>query len=561
MKFERKKILNKTMEKENTEVITIKVGAISLGESTSEVDQFTTFTLNLHKNVTKKFNYFKAHKTFIFHILNEEFYIKFFKLFNDVRNTMFCYSPPGFFYDSDEDDSDEDDSDEDDSDEDDSDEDDSDEDDSDEDDSKSFKAPFDVNKIVKFDFDNLTEENCCNIYEEYIHLSHYLGLEAEYNDMIYFHVHDVVSPKIFNIGDTILNMFDIIKKNNYVDDINYLRKNIFLGVITIDNNMFIEVNNVKIYLKDLEENISTLLEHSKPSPFGFKNQTLYDTTVRSAKELKYASNEFNINFLPDIYRNTRMNMNLDKLNIYAEGDHFQVHLDTAKQNLVETLVVLLPSKFEGGELYFPNIKYSFNPQFDKNKMYFIIFPYYYPHEIKKVLSGNRTTLTFNVFKENNISHTRLQSMGKDLNYSIYYPMLHKIFNGKKNIVMSNGYKYRMFYLKFFESESYSKFYEIKKFYTSDTYNVKYDTALYSNIILHPDYEECARVNGNIVLPRLIIDDDGHSIEETYRYTYGYAGNEACSSQKEVKYCEFYVINPKLYNNDKCLFDIWVELCN
>lgn len=512
------------MEKENTEVIIIKVGDISLGgESTSEVDQFTTFTLNLHKNVTKKFNYFKSHKIFIFHILNEEFYIKFFKLFNDVRNEN-----------SDEQDSKE--------------------------DSKSFKAPFDVNKMVKFDFGNLTETDCCNIYEEYIHLSQYLGLKPEYNDMIYFKVHDVVSPKIFNIGDTILNMFDIIKKNNYVDDINCLRKNIFLGEITINDNMFIEVNNVKIYLKDLEENISVLLEHSKPSPFGFKNQTLYDTTVRSAKELKYASNEFNINFLPDIYRNTRMNMSLDKLNIYAEGDHFQVHLDTAKQNLVETLVVLLPSKFEGGELYFSNIKYSFNPQFDKNKIYFIIFPYYYPHEIKKVLSGNRTTLTFNVFKENNISHTQLQSMGKNLNYSMYYPMLHKIFNGKKNIVMSNGYKYRMFYLNFFESESYSEFYEIKKFYTSDTY-IKYDTPLYSNIMLEPDYEEYPCLNGDIVLPRLIINDDGHSIEETYRYTYGYAGNEACSSQEEVKYCEFYVINPELYNNDKRLFDTYVELCN
>jgi hypothetical protein len=400
------------------------------------------------------------------------------------------------------------------------------------------------------------------MYENFIQLAHYLKLKPKYNDMIYFNIYDILNPKIFSIGDTILNTFEIINDDNYVEDINKLRQNLFLGEINVDDSMFIDVfksdNSLKrIFLKDLniEENIKFLLENSKPSPFGFKTQTLYDTEVRSAKELKYANNEFNINFLPSIFKRTRMNMVLDKLNIYSINDHFKVHLDTNKKNLIETLVVVLPSKFEGGELFFPNIKYNFNGPFDLNKMYFIIFPYYYPHEIKKILCGNRITLTFNVFKEEVFSFTQpydLQPIVEN-NNSSSYNLLHKIFNGKKNIVMSDGYKYRMFYLNFFKSEKYKEFYDIQTFYTFCS-KVKYDTPLYGNINLNPDYEDPPGLYGNIVLPRLIINDKGDRIEDTYRYTYGYAGNEACSSRCNIKYSEFYVINPEYFDNSLGVYE-------
>ena len=57
-----------------------------------------TIPLIVYKNVIKKFNHFNTSKTFTFHVLNDQFYLNFFKLFNDVNNRLFDSSPPTFNY-------------------------------------------------------------------------------------------------------------------------------------------------------------------------------------------------------------------------------------------------------------------------------------------------------------------------------------------------------------------------------------------------------------------------------------------------------------------------------
>ena len=110
----------------------------------------------------------------------------------------------------------------------------------------------------------------------------------------------------------------------------------------------------------LKPDITKTLEICKPAPFGDMStqSTVYDPSVRKAWE--YAFNRSWRDwpqFIGNIMTHIRKAFNLSfanisayKLNVYGEGGFFKPHRDTPVNSMsVATMVICLPSKFEGGE--------------------------------------------------------------------------------------------------------------------------------------------------------------------------------------------------------------------
>ncbi len=95
-----------------------------------------------------------------------------------------------------------------------------------------------------------------------------------------------------------------------------------------------------------------------------------------------------------------------KLNIYAEGGFFKVHKDTPRaSNMFGSLVVTLPQSHTGGDLvvnHQGNV-YRHSPLNDieqEESIQWIAFYSDCDHEVQKVTSGMRITLTFNLYRGN-----------------------------------------------------------------------------------------------------------------------------------------------------------------
>lgn len=104
---------------------------------------------------------------------------------------------------------------------------------------------------------------------------------------------------------------------------------------------------------------------ARPSPFGLREQTLHDPSVRNSWEIpasrvKIAARPFQP-VLAQHLRTLRAELGFpegcelkavfDKLLIYEEGQFFKAHQDSEKNDdMVATLVVVLPSEYSGGVL-------------------------------------------------------------------------------------------------------------------------------------------------------------------------------------------------------------------
>ena len=112
-----------------------------------------------------------------------------------------------------------------------------------------------------------------------------------------------------------------------------------------------------------EEDEKRLLELCEPASFGKGSEEVLDPEYRQA--LRLNGDKFVLNFelqstslLEDIKAalcpdrdNVSLTAELDKLNVYTKGGFFKDHRDTPKgNNFIGTLVLVLPSAFEGGEL-------------------------------------------------------------------------------------------------------------------------------------------------------------------------------------------------------------------
>ncbi|MCA9199398.1 MAG: 2OG-Fe(II) oxygenase [Planctomycetales bacterium] len=159
--------------------------------------------------------------------------------------------------------------------------------------------------------------------------------------------------------------------------------------------------------------VRKLVDVATQAPYGKGTKTIVDTSVRDTLEIDAA----NLTLSPELVeavessRNNiaeklqldqeRLEFELYKLLIYPKGGFFLPHRDSEKRKgMVATMVVVMPSKFGGGELVirhggrqpsfsFPEAKSQTQPQY-------VAFFADCQHEVKKVTSGVRVCLAFNL---------------------------------------------------------------------------------------------------------------------------------------------------------------------
>ena len=188
-----------------------------------------------------------------------------------------------------------------------------------------------------------------------------------------------------------------------------------------DINILLTTDKIQFSYPIVEEDAKILISKCKPASFGKGKESVLDDTYRRALTLK--SNEFYTNF--NVYEHISMinKINnlfacnnyiiLEKLNVYQKDGFFKKHQDTPKSKLLGTLVICLPSEFTGGEFVIDNTTISFEP----NQLKWIAFYSETLHEVLPVTSGNRFTLTYGIYKMDNIVDTNISKKIYDLVHS------------------------------------------------------------------------------------------------------------------------------------------------
>ncbi|MEN0063388.1 MAG: 2OG-Fe(II) oxygenase [Myxococcota bacterium] len=164
-----------------------------------------------------------------------------------------------------------------------------------------------------------------------------------------------------------------------------------------------------------QSRIEALLSQATPSPFGYRDQTLHDRTIRDSWEIpgsrvhldsKLWSMRFmrglneivrGLGFPPDV----RVEPKLQKLLLYETGQFFARHRDSEKAvGMAGTLVVVLPSRYEGGEVWVSHAgeqtTFATASESRANKLSFLGFYADCVHETTPVQSGCRVSLTFSL---------------------------------------------------------------------------------------------------------------------------------------------------------------------
>jgi hypothetical protein len=177
-----------------------------------------------------------------------------------------------------------------------------------------------------------------------------------------------------------------------------------------------EVTRAKDTFEQKNE-LKPLLEHCKPAPFGDGKETRYDRNVRDAFQLKADGGAFSIvdfdpqsaGLLKKIQRElvphdpNPISAELYTVNVYTDGGHFAPHKDTPRgKDMFGTLVVCLPTQFWRGRLVLSHRgvvqKYDWGSAIAKqkspNQIHWAAFFGDVDHQIERVLSGARVTLTY-----------------------------------------------------------------------------------------------------------------------------------------------------------------------
>ncbi|KAF9567289.1 hypothetical protein EC968_003269 [Mortierella alpina] len=153
-----------------------------------------------------------------------------------------------------------------------------------------------------------------------------------------------------------------------------------------------------------EAKISDLVSSCVPSAFGMKSRTVVDTSYRNCKELKpddfHVSNNYHA-ILPKIVAQVAnllesrkpIYASLNKLCVYETNGFFKDHVDTPQSNMFASLVVCLPTAYEGGALVVEDQPY------DLSSADSIKWCAFYPdckHRIDEVTKGFRATFTYDL---------------------------------------------------------------------------------------------------------------------------------------------------------------------
>lgn len=268
-----------------------------------------------------------------------------------------------------------------------------------------------------------------------------------------------------NYGMKIEELLDDGYFNNVEDYLNNLQENdlniLYDEEISVINNWnlqtiislpLIKIKDTNVLFPFTKISFEELKPHFKDSPFGYYEKTIIDFKIRKgfeieAKDIKILDwalknedsskensilEEIRLKLAP---HSSTLYAELYKMNIYQEGDHFKAHKDTQrKNNHIGTLLVSLPSEYEGGNfILYDDSKKCFD--FSKNGMKCSFLSFYGDllHEVEPVTKGYRVTLAFNLFIEpQNLKDLTIYSNSKK-NILDYFATLKYTFESWKSL--------------------------------------------------------------------------------------------------------------------------------
>ncbi len=174
----------------------------------------------------------------------------------------------------------------------------------------------------------------------------------------------------------------------------------------------------------LPSQCADLIHVAQQAPFGRGEQTIVDVKVRNTWQIDGSAVQLDSAFLDTVHRQvvpqvcTSLGLNLSaaaaashndvearlyKLLVYEVGGFFRSHRDSEKEaGMFGTLVILLPSAYEGGELVVEHAGQQRIINCNEGEQWrcfsYAAFFADCKHEIKPVTSGYRVALTFNLCK-------------------------------------------------------------------------------------------------------------------------------------------------------------------
>lgn len=163
-----------------------------------------------------------------------------------------------------------------------------------------------------------------------------------------------------------------------------------------------------------------LITECSQAPFGQGTKTIVDTTVRKTWQLDASKVSFEhpnwVDFIRKVLCEACEGLGVNsisqpvgelyKLLLYEPGSHFKAHQDTEKSpGMFGTMVIILPSKFTGGDIHLKHAESSKIFKCSSNSNFNISVLSWYTdvfHEVKTIDTGYRLALSFNLLHKNTV---------------------------------------------------------------------------------------------------------------------------------------------------------------
>ena len=165
---------------------------------------------------------------------------------------------------------------------------------------------------------------------------------------------------------------------------------------------------------------------ARPARYGYRKETRLDRKVRDtweipAKRLALDERRWAKTLAPQLERirgdlglpkGCRLRAQLYNLLVYGPGQFFAPHQDSEKaHDMLGTLVVILPSRFTGGELVIEHQNELQTVRGSARQLTFAAFYADCHHEVRRVRTGYRVALTYNLIAEGTADATVPKSVG------------------------------------------------------------------------------------------------------------------------------------------------------
>ncbi|MEA2490264.1 MAG: hypothetical protein QOH21_2056, partial [Acidobacteriota bacterium] len=160
--------------------------------------------------------------------------------------------------------------------------------------------------------------------------------------------------------------------------------------------------------------VSHLRDVAKPSRYGLREQTVFDTKVRDSREIarsriRIDQRRWNATLIPlldeiraglGLAEGVVLKAELHNMLLYERGQFFKSHQDSEKgDGMIGTLVVTLPSSFRGGEMTVEQHGEVMAFRGSRSDLQLVAFYADCRHEVQRVTSGARVVLTYNLLTE------------------------------------------------------------------------------------------------------------------------------------------------------------------